>query len=58
MLRESFGFLTADDGSGDAFIHMSIIERARIVLSKGDNVRYEIEPSARGPKAISIALAS
>jgi cold shock CspA family protein len=37
---------------------MSIIERARIVLSKGDNVRYEIEPSARGPKAISIALAS
>jgi cold shock CspA family protein len=58
MIRESFAFLTANDDSGDCFVHSSVIERAGLSLAKGDLVRYEIEPSARGPKAISIALAS
>jgi CspA family cold shock protein len=57
MVGPSFGFLTADDDSGDAFIHISVIEKSGLAIEKGDSVVYTIEPNPRGPRAISIAYA-
>jgi cold shock CspA family protein len=58
MTGPSFGFLTCDDGSGDVFIHASVWERAGLSLSKGDDVTFAVEPTDRGPRAVSIAPAS
>jgi CspA family cold shock protein len=54
--RPSFLFLTPEDGSPEVFCHVSVIKSAGLVLSKGDRVAAVVEPSARGLKAISIAL--
>ena len=56
--RPSFSFLTPEDGTPDVFCHVSVIERAGIVLAKGDQVAFVVEPSSRGLKATSIALVS
>jgi CspA family cold shock protein len=54
--RPSFLFLTPEDGTPDVFCHVSVIKSAGLVLSKGDQVAFVVEPSARGLKATSIAL--
>ena len=49
---KGFGFITPDDGSKDAFVHISAVERAGLTsLLEGQKVQYELEPGRDGRMA-------
>ncbi len=42
---KGFGFIEPEDGSKDAFVHISAVEHAgRRSLSEGQKVSYELQP--------------
>ena len=44
-----YGFIAPEDGSKDAFVHASALERAGISsLSEGQKVEYELQPGRDG----------
>jgi len=46
---KGFGFIQPDDGSKDAFVHVTALERAGISsLSEGQKVSYELEKGRDG----------
>jgi CspA family cold shock protein len=55
---KGYGFITPEDGSKDVFVHISAIERSGLgTLSEGQKVTFEVQPDARGPKAVNLQLA-
>lgn len=49
---KGFGFITPDDGSKDAFVHISVVERAGLnTLREGQKVEYELVPGRDGKSA-------
>ena len=46
---KGFGFIEPEDGSKDAFLHISAVERAGLSsLDEGQKVSYELQPSRDG----------
>jgi len=46
---KGFGFIQPDDGSNDAFVHISAVERAGLgSLNEGQKVSYELQPGQQG----------
>lgn len=46
---KGFGFIEPEDGSKDAFVHISAVERAGMgTLSEGQKVSYDLEPGRDG----------
>ncbi len=46
---KGFGFIEPEDGSKDAFVHISAVERAGLAkLEEGQKVEYELVPGDRG----------
>lgn len=46
---KGFGFIAPDDGSKDAFVHVSALERAGISgLAEGQKVSYSLETGRDG----------
>ncbi len=46
---KGFGFIEPEDGSNDAFVHISAVERAGIMsLNEGQKVEYELQPGRNG----------
>ena len=46
---KGFGFIEPEDGSNDAFVHISAVERAGLSsLNEGQKVSYELEPGKNG----------
>ena len=46
---KGFGFIAPDDGSQDAFVHVSAVERAGLgTLHEGQRVRFELRPGRNG----------
>ena len=46
---KGFGFIEPDDGSKDAFVHISAIERAGLTtLNEGQKVSYELQSGRDG----------
>ena len=44
-----FGFIEPEDGSKDAFVHISAVERAGLSsLTEGQKVSYELETGQNG----------
>jgi len=44
-----YGFITSENGAGEAFVHISATDRAGMtVLSKDQRVSYEYETDRRG----------
>ncbi len=44
-----YGFIVPEDGSKDAFVHISAVERAGLTtLNEGQKVEYEIVPGQGG----------
>ena len=60
--EKGFGFITADDGSKDLFVHQSAIvgDKSAIVgdgvrsLQEGAKVTYEAEADDKGPRAVNV----
>ena len=57
---KGFGFIEPDDGSKDAFVHISAVEGAGLTdLSEGQKVTYDLEDGRDGKvKATNLKLAS
>ncbi len=46
---KGFGFIEPEDGSKDAFVHISAVESAGLSsLSEGQKVSYELTPGQNG----------
>ena len=44
-----YGFIEPEDGSSDAFVHISAVERAGLsTLSEGQKVSYQLQPGRNG----------
>lgn len=49
---KGFGFIAPDSGGGDAFVHISSVERAgMITLNQNQRVSYDLEADRRGKMA-------
>ena len=47
--QKGYGFIAPEDGSGDAFVHITAVERAGMrTLEKDQRVSYELEEDRRG----------
>lgn len=48
---KGFGFIEPEDGSKDAFVHISAVERAGMsTLSEGQKIKFELVSDARNGK--------
>ena len=46
---KGYGFINPEDGSNDAFVHISAVERAGLTsLSEGQAVMYELQQGSNG----------
>lgn len=56
---KGFGFIQPDDGSADAFVHISAVERAGLAaLHEGQKLSYELTSGNNGKMAAgNLALA-
>jgi CspA family cold shock protein len=49
---KGFGFIQPDDGSKDAFVHISAVERAGLSsLGEGQKVSYDLETGRDGKQS-------
>ncbi len=52
---KGYGFIAPDDGSKDVFVHISAVEASGMAgLQEGQKVNFEVQPDARGPKAVNL----
>ncbi len=55
---KGFGFITPDAGGKDIFVHATAVEQAGMrALSEGQRVSFEVQPDARGSKAVNLSAA-
>ena len=55
---KGYGFIAPDGNGKDVFVHATAVEAAGIrSLAEGQRVIYEVQPDARGAKAINLKLA-
>ena len=55
---KGFGFIARDGGGKDVFVHATAVEQAGMrSLSEGQRVTFDIQPDARGSKAVNLAAA-
>ncbi len=48
-VNRGYGFINPEDGSKDAFVHISAMERAGISsLNEGQKVEYDLQPGRDG----------
>ncbi|MEO0080474.1 MAG: cold shock domain-containing protein [candidate division WOR-3 bacterium] len=53
--KKGYGFIEADDGSGDVFVHFGdIVGEGYRVLEQGQRVEYEVSETPRGKKASQV----
>lgn len=46
---KGYGFISNEDGSGDAFVHITAVERSGMsTLNKDQRITYELETDNRG----------
>ena len=55
---KGFGFISPEGGGKDVFVHASAVEAAGMrSLDEGQRVSFEIQPDAKGPKAVNLQAA-
>jgi CspA family cold shock protein len=53
--QKGFGFIAPDGGNKDVFVHATAVEAAGMrILSEGQRVSFDIQPDARGSKAVNL----
>jgi len=49
---KGYGFIEPEDGSRDAFVHISAVQRAGLTtLREGQKIQYELVPGHKGKSA-------
>jgi CspA family cold shock protein len=52
---KGFGFIAPEGGGKDVFVHASAVEAAGMrTLAEGQKIAFDIEPDARGAKAVNL----
>ncbi len=52
---KGFGFIAPEDGGKDVFVHATAVEQAGMrSLAEGQKVSFDIQPDARGSKAVNL----
>ena len=52
---KGFGFITPEDGGKDVYVHASAVEAAGLrSLGEGQKVSFDVQPDARGAKAVNL----
>lgn len=56
---KGYGFIAAEDGSGDSFVHVTALEASGLhTLDRDQRVTYELEQDRRGKmSAVNVKLA-
>jgi CspA family cold shock protein len=55
---KGFGFIAPEGGDKDVFVHASALEAAGMrSLNEGDRVSFDVQPDARGSKAVNLRSA-
>ena len=55
---KGFGFISPEGGAKDVFVHATAVEAAGMrSLNEGDKVSFDIQPDARGAKAVNLKKA-
>ena len=58
-MKKGFGFIEQNDGSKDAFVHISAVERSGLdELREGQKVEFEMETDRRTGKQSAVSLKS
>lgn len=56
---KGFGFVTAEDGGKDVFVHISVLERSGLkTLTEGERVAMRVVQGQKGREAVSVNAAS
>lgn len=50
-----YGFIACDEIEGDVFVHHSALKGRRDLL-EGEKVRFDVQETDRGPKAINVEV--
>jgi cold shock protein len=52
---KGFGFIAPEGGAKDVFVHATAVEAAGMTsLSEGQKVSFDIQPDAKGSKAVNL----
>ena len=52
---KGFGFISPEGGAKDVFVHATALEAAGMTsLSEGQKVCFDIQPDAKGSKAVNL----
>jgi CspA family cold shock protein len=52
---KGFGFISPEGGAKDVFVHATAVEAAGMrSLTEGQRVSFDIQPDARGSKAVNL----
>jgi CspA family cold shock protein len=55
---KGFGFISPEGGGKDVFVHATALEAAGMnSLSEGQKVSFDIQPDAKGSKAVNLKTA-
>ncbi len=55
---KGFGFISPEGGAKDVFVHATALEAAGMTsLGEGEKVSFDIQPDAKGSKAVNLARA-
>ena len=55
---KGFGFIAPEGGGKDVFVHATAVEAAGMrSLQEGQRVQFDIQPDARGSKAVNLRAA-
>ena len=55
---KGYGFIAPDGNGKDVFVHATAVEAAGMrALNEGDKVSFDIQPDARGAKAVNLKKA-
>jgi CspA family cold shock protein len=55
---KGFGFITPEGGGKDVFVHATAVEMSGLGnLAEGQKVTFDIQPDAKGSKAVNLAAA-
>ena len=56
--NKGFGFIAPEGGTKDVFVHATAVEAAGMYsLSEGQRVSFDIQPDAKGSKAVNLKAA-